>query len=695
MVPLASPSGPAPAAPGLPLDTQPFLAALQRDLGDWVNACLQAADDALFAAQGKAVGADDRVALGEAGMAIRRHRTALAARLKAELVRVVADDLAGRDDGASDAGATGPATLTLLDDGAIDEQIALSRVAQRAEATHEPMLRELAALCSRLRGHADLRLDANPLRPPQVAQALRAGLSDIDLPDEHRLVLLRELANVAGARLGPLCERQVQRLREWGVRPAEFRVQVAPAVVGDRRGAGAAEGATAGTGPGGIASFGAPRDLQTVQTIALFEAAAALPPLAPDIAARVQALVELLARQRSLGDGARQLLHRLDQPVQRLAAKDPSLWERADHPLWQLLDRLVSAGSVHDDFDSSRPGPVGAALERAVSSLVDDPAPDSARVHEAVRRVDEAMSTLLDEQAGGLHEQAERMAGQVDQADAARRLRQQLVQQVRSANAPAQLNRFVLGPWANALEQSARHHGVDSVPVRLQAELVDQLFDLATRGRDERVPLSRLTHCLTHVRLGLEDSGLSAARISGELALLRAVLARPWDGDAAAVAAASRATSPGPTPAAPAPVPDASFGPADDSVAAAEASLPGFVDTQPLADSSTMGLHDALPTVPMDHLDGSEAAATPHTDSWLDALAQGAYCRMYLCERWMNTQLVWRNPRGSMFVFASRHGGRTHSLSRRSLHKLRAAGLATSIERGQFVARVMRELAGG
>ena len=70
------------------------------------------------------------------------------------------------------------------------------------------------------------------------------------------------------------------------------------------------------------------------------------------------------------------------------------------------------------------------------------------------------------------------------------------------------------------------------------------------------------------------------------------------------------------------------------------------------------------------------------------------FCRLFLLERWMNTHLVWRSAGRTMFVFSSRHGGRTHSLSRRSLQKLRAAGLAATIERGQFVAQAMRELAG-
>ena len=70
----------------------------------------------------------------------------------------------------------------------------------------------------------------------------------------------------------------------------------------------------------------------------------------------------------------------------------------------------------------------------------------------------------------------------------------------------------------------------------------------------------------------------------------------------------------------------------------------------------------------------SSASADPGA-AWADGLEPGQVCRLFLLERWMNAQLVWRSDNHSMFVFSSRHGGRTHSLTRRSLDKLRAAGV--------------------
>ena len=45
-----------------------------------------------------------------------------------------------------------------------------------------------------------------------------------------------------------------------------------------------------------------------------------------------------------------------------------------------------------------------------------------------------------------------------------------------------------------------------------------------------------------------------------------------------------------------------------------------------------------------------------------------------------------------LFVFTGRHGGGTHSLTRRMLTKLRNAGLATAIEPGFMLAQALDTL---
>jgi hypothetical protein len=80
-----------------------------------------------------------------------------------------------------------------------------------------------------------------------------------------------------------------------------------------------------------------------------------------------------------------------------------------------------------------------------------------------------------------------------------------------------------------------------------------------------------------------------------------------------------------------------------------------------------------------------ETPAKQDRAAWLAELVPGDLCRLFLQSRWMNAQLTWRSSNGQFYVFASGHGGRLHSLTRRQLARLRSEGLATTLERGQQV----------
>ena len=107
----------------------------------------------------------------------------------------------------------------------------------------------------------------------------------------------------------------------------------------------------------------------------------------------------------------------------------------------------------------------------------------------------------------------------------------------------------------------------------------------------------------------------------------------------------------------------------------------------PLTDlSPSVGTDHPLSTIPMDMVDAeADTPAKQNCEAWLAELAPGDLCRLFIQGRWMNAQMTWRSSNGQFCVFASRHGGRLHSLTRRQLARLRAEGLAATIERGQQV----------
>jgi hypothetical protein len=391
-------------------------------------------------------------------------------------------------------------------------------------------------------------------------------------------------------------------------------------------------------------------------------------------------LLAVLLSRSGLSEGARGLIRRLEPPARRLAVSEPALWQSPDHPLWQLLDRLMSAGAVLGDADLTRAGRAGATLEAAVQRLEQTDPPDPAQLQVALTAMDDAATLQLGAEAERVAPQAELLRASLARDEVEARVREQVVEQLRHRPLPAALRQFLVGPWATALSHSAHAHGFDSPQFQAQSDMLEPMLGLCARARKQPLAADVYTRCMTHARLGLVDAGFADARVEAELADLGRTLRKPWH-EAAPAAAGVDDAVPGP------------WVPPGRSEDGDEQDEGGAQDPAPASDA--LGLHEALATVPIDMGLGDEAdpRAQAACETWLSALEPGMLCRLFLQGRWANAQLVWRSLDRSMFVFGGRQPGVTHTLARQALHKLRAAGLAATIERGQFIAQALGELA--
>ncbi|MDE1947176.1 MAG: DUF1631 family protein, partial [Burkholderiales bacterium] len=529
---------------------QAYVKALRRHLPEWLPAAFVATAEGLERARERATGIEERQRLVDLEAALRRRITDWTRLLEQSLVQEVDQDLAGRvDEGVAPALRPGrePA-LSLLDDDAIDIDIALSRLGQVVELEAEAALRDLAARCSRLRGLVDLDPDANPMRPAVVASALRRASADFGLDASDRLLLLRELAPAVGSQLARVYARQLERLTEWGVEPSGFRRSGGPPPEDD---AGAGEGATAAPAPDAAvdlrppSAFPVPTQAQRARSEAGGGAAASAPYevlagalrklaardpergiLVPDeLMAR---LLSLLLSRVSLTDGARRLIHRLGPPARRLAVTEPELWQQPRHPLWQLLDRLASAGTVFEGADFTCAGAAGAALDEAITKLEQTDPPDASQIGVALAAMDGATHDLLNQEAARVAPQAEAMQARMASEDIERRVREQLAERAHPCWVPAGLRQFLVGPWTTVLAHSAHTHGLDSERVAEQSAAADEMLELCRRARRQPMAPEVFTRCMTHARLGLTDAGIAPARIEAELLDLGRVLRKPW-----------------------------------------------------------------------------------------------------------------------------------------------------------------------
>ena len=664
-----------------------FARALHQGLGEWLSVGLEAAVEALDgAAQATALPAD-RARLAALRQGLRAQRPVWQQGLVRAIGQAIDEELQGHDSGPRAAAASVQA-LSLLDEDTIDEDIALSRLVQVAELESDATLRDLAARCSALRGLCNVRPDAHPMRPTVVARGLRQGVAGFGLEPQQRLDLLRRLAPALGAQLAPVYAHQVALLNAWGVQPLHYVSRDLP---GGLRDAGADgddgpdEGPLrthiVGRMPGSAAPWAmAEQALRRLAAADGGEDGTAQPPA--EIMAK---LLAVLHRRAGLTEGTRTLIRRLESPARRMAVSEPELWRLPEHPLWQLLDRLVSTGAVLDDIDFTQAGQPGAAFEAAVSRLEQTDPPDATQLRVALDAMDDAASDRLDAEARQLAPQAAVMQAQLVRDEIETRVREQILQQLRGTPVPAALHQFLVGPWTTALAHSAQQHGFDSTQFQVQAEMIETLLDACSRPRNRALAADVYTRCMTHARLGLTEAGLPPARVEAELADLGRSLRRPWT-DARHTLLSVDDTRPAATAL------HAGGGAADSEDAADDEA-----DTGPAVHTAVdpLGLHEALATVQIDMGPGPEASQRAHAacEAWLGALEPGTLCRLFVQGRWTNAQLVWRSLDRSLFVFSGRQSAVKHSMTSTTLHKLRAAGLAAAIERGQFIAQALGEVA--
>ncbi len=674
-----------------------FNEAVHAGLGRWVPAVISAAADSLAAQSAGGVGPMLRAQAGEAHRTLRGAAPALAEAFGAALRTALGH-------GTTRAAPAGPAgaslsTFMLIAEDQIDEDIEVARIAQGVEADAEHELRRLAALCSGLRGQDAVHFDAIPLPPLTCARALRSSLSTLPLDNDLRLLMLQHLGTALSGQLRRVYREQLRELDGWGVEPARYLIRpttsvgtrATPAGVAPRDAAGSATAApesarrtaTAGAQPetlaalarlvewaqrqvpavpgGTLAAVPADADagaaptltfrLDALATAAPRPGAVTAPSLDPARAAQVMAqLFAQIERQADLSPVLTGLLQRLQGASQRVTAQQGDLWRTVEHPWWQMLDRMMALGATLEETRSGELDIVGAALDKAVARLEAAQTIDRTLCTSAVADIDRAAATWV--KARGLELDTEFGAVQHELArqEAESAIRSQAAADLRAQPVAQPLHRFLVGPWAQAMTETALKFGLDSSEFAAQAGLFEQL---QAAGR-ETVTREVRRLLIARARPGLLQAGMAPERVDAELQDLAAVLRRP------------------PPPPEPPPT--------------RETPAAGV----PLAERH--GVY--LTTVPIDmnEPDGP-TAATLHCEAWLDSMVPGMRFHMFLLDRWMSTQLSWASPNRQLFVFGSRHGGRVHTMTRRVLEKLRLAGLATTLHPGQLLAEAMDSLA--
>ncbi len=636
------------------------------------------------------------------------HRTSFLESL-AERVRA---ELAQTDDGIDVPPPSGLGGLTLMDESRVEIDIEISRATELIDTAAEWELRELQTFTSTLIGQAHVSAESNPLRPMHYAAALWDAACVVHPGQAHRAVLLR-LSAIACA---PLLKRAwagaSTRLESEGVTPGVYRSRVLPRSIGPapadtpagatssvlRTLLAAMPGGAAVQRPAVVASMpprsappatgdaeAALAQVDTIlkslppKTLSKLQAAAVSARLDAHRAAALDAQVsqpdgrpvaELLARlfdavlaDPELHPACVPVVARLQVPALRFASRDPSALLSTRHPMWQLLDRIGQASASYPQPADSRGAGVLTLCTRLVDELVRQHGATADLVRKALDKLDGFLAAQLQAQCKVAGAQVERLREAERRETLQHGVAQRLAEQMEVLRPGPVVKRFLSGTWARVIATALMRQGEDDEPARSYIRAVDDLL-WTVQSPDHPASRQRLAALLPPMLQCLRDGMASIALPEAEqqaildelLAIHTAALRRGEGVDATTTTLSGDALSPTRSAAPPA------------------RSAPPTT-REPMIDIAS------LETVPADLMPAT--ADAPPGDAparHVAALRPGDRARMFVNGRWARVQLLWRSDRGEFMLFAGEAVGDTHSITRRALEKLAAAGLLRPIE---------------
>ncbi len=562
--------------------------------------------------------------------------------------------------------------LELMDEARVDVDIGISRATQLIDSTAEWELRELQTFTSTLCGQPHVSAESNPLRPLVYATALWQAASAVVALPAQQAVLLRVAAGVMAGLLKTAWAAASTRLESQGVEPGIYRTVLlspgsttrAPQFDATQPGA---LGALLSRMPGGPAPAAS-----LLGRTATASGSAPQDPRVVELLARVFALIQA---DTQVSAACRAVLARLQVAALRVALNDRGVFESHEHPVWLLMDRIAHASAGHPLPDDTRHAALLAFCDAVAEEISRAPTADAAMFRRGTLRVDSFLAEQLQWQQREATATIEALRRREKGEALTAHLSQRLTEQMAPMQTSPEIRRFVTGTWARVLAESIVQAGEAAEPTPTYMKTVDDLlWSLRTpdHPQSRQRLLALLPGLLQRLRSGMTLIGIAAAE---QQALLDPLMAahtealRPGTRAAAAPAALTAAQI---------------VQRMRDEVIDETPSVRPFSDS--VIDFASMD------TVPADFMNTNIGGNAEDSARRLDALAAGQRRRLFVQGRWRRLQLLWRSDQGAYFLFAGERPGSTHSIARRALERLDAAGLMLPLESQSLVPRTLDAL---
>lgn len=621
--------------------------------------------------------------------------------------------------------------LQLLDEQQIDANIEFALAQQEVQFAVDELLPPLNALVSRLLGWLTVQPHLNPLKPEAFARALRETLLQ-HVPDEQaRSGLISPAAGFLGGSLRHLYKELMNWLRSHGVEPVVAAQAVSRRKTADnpvsrtmltlgklRR---LLSGELDSPAPAGAvdsrvleflhtvpASLEALEELKMVEPLMkrLSQRAAQAVPATPDRKKSgkgqgrqlgrqlgeevVRLMLDNLMQDERLLPAIRQQVKGLEPVLLKLAQSDPRFFSDRKHPARQLLDKLTHRSLA---YQAEREEGFDAFLQ-SVAAAVRELAASQGEAEDFAHALQTLQAQWADAGAGHRQRQAEaaRTLLHAEQRNLlAHRLAADFETLLHQQKVPERVALFLCGPWAQVVAESQLASADGVTDVRGYLALVDDLVwsVQVSQARRNRARLAQLVPALlVTLRQGLQSIHYPQERITLFLDELIALHEQAFEGSPAKATVDVLVDLPGEPADASAPsAPPQSreTGPVGDTsedasrlseLAADEAVTEGFwVAEDEAREAGYLPEGAVVPPSP--------AGVLAHDWRVVD-LTVGTWVELMLKQAWVRAQLTWTSPHRTLFMFTSVKG-LAHSMTRRTMDRLRNRGLIRVVSDGHVV----------
>jgi len=636
------------------------------------------------------------------------------------LRKLVQADLAPQAHGQSAAGAPGLGGLELMDETRVESDIEISRAIQQIDTGAEWELRELQTFTSTLRGQTHVTAESNPLRPQSYAQALWQAATALPAAPAQQAILLRVSATVMAGFLRMSFAAACTRLESQGVTPGIYRTVVITPASGreeppemDVTRPGALDGLLRSMPTGDAAAAGVvdskrrplpmaspelEQALLRVEELLRRMPAAALsgpdtdtPQLSQHRAALMattgetvdRQIIELLSRlfetilsDRSLPTGLHGVIARLQVSALRIALLDPSMLDAYDHPVWVLMDRIVSATTAYPHAGDPRLTALLGFCEMLVSDMASEVLQDSALYRRSIARLDAFAAEQLKQQQRSAQTAVDALTRAEQAEQMQRNLSARLVEQMMSIQTSSVIRRFITVTWARALTESVQRFGDQSEQTAGYLKAVDELLwslKLPSHPQSRHRLVGLLPNLLQRVRSGMALIDVPAAEqqaVLDDLMKVHSEALRPGARNAPAVAEEKLS-------------PEEIVRRMREEVQVDPEPIdnPGFSDS--LIDLASME------TVPAELMNADANQPSDNPQEWVKHMPVGERYRIFLQGAWTQVQLLWHSEQKHFYVFAGETPQRTHSVTLRALERLRAVELLGPLHAHSLIQRAV------